>query len=208
MGMSPGLKGRRRVAGAEIAAGQLHGRRRPADIHERRQILVRGAQRIGDPTAQTGVFELPQRLAGGSFQHCRKVVRLMAVHGAHHGDVVDHFTDVREPVRDRNARFSVVLVRAQNRNHGPLHGRVVVAEADGIHDLAGVLVVLGIERIDVAHAAAHEEEDDGLGVRRARQAGVLHQLALLREKRTERGAQESGGGLEQKAAPRDPAAGI
>ena len=40
----------------------------------------------------------------------------------------------------------------------------VVAEADGIDQLAGVLVVLRIEGVDVADAAAHEQEDDRLGL--------------------------------------------
>ena len=40
----------------------------------------------------------------------------------------------------------------------------VVAEADGVDQLARVLVVLRIEGIDVADAAAHEQEDDRFGL--------------------------------------------
>ena len=47
-------------------------------------------------------------------------------------------------------------------DHRPLHLRDVVAEADGVDQLAGLLVVLGIEGVDVADAAAHEQEDDRL----------------------------------------------
>ena len=46
------LERRGRHACAQVAAGQLHGRGRPADVHERRQVLVGGPQRIGDPAPE------------------------------------------------------------------------------------------------------------------------------------------------------------
>ena len=54
--------------------------------------------------------------------------------------------------------------RAQAGDHRPLHLGEVVAEADGIDQLAGPFVVLGIEGVDMADAAAHEQEDDRLGL--------------------------------------------
>ena len=105
---------------------------------------------------------------------------------------------VRKPIRDGNVQFPVLLVSAQDGNDGALHGGVIVAEADGIHNLAGVLIVFGAESVDVAHATTHEEEDDGFGFRRTRQSRILHHLAFLRQERAEGRAHESGGGLKTK----------
>ena len=45
-------------ARAEVAAGQLHRRGRPADVHERRQVLVGAPQRVRDPAPEGRVIEL------------------------------------------------------------------------------------------------------------------------------------------------------
>ena len=94
-------------------------------------------------------------------------------------------------------------VRRQG-NHRPLHLRDVVAEADGVDQFAGPLVVLGIERVDVADAAAHEQKDDRLGLGREMRP-ELHflNLAVGREHGAHGDAEESAAGLEQEFAAID-----
>ena len=118
-----GLERRRGHARAEVAAGQLHRRRRPADVHERRQVLVGAAQRVGDPTAEGRMIELPAAMPGAGLDHRREMVRLVAPHRADHGDLVDHAADVREPVGDRDAGLAVPGERAQAGDHRPLASR-------------------------------------------------------------------------------------
>ena len=103
IGVVAGLKRRGRHGRAEITAGQLHGRRRPADVHERRQVLVRGAQRIRDPASEGRMIELPAAMAGAGFDHGREMVAFVAPHRSDDGDLVDHAADVREPIGNRNA---------------------------------------------------------------------------------------------------------
>ncbi len=110
------------------------------------------------------MIELPSAMAGGGFDDGGKMIALVAPHRADDGDVVDHAADVRKPIGDRDAGFAVAREGAQAGNHRALHLGEVVAEADGIDELARALVVLGIEGVDVADAAAHEKEDDGLGL--------------------------------------------
>ena len=183
-----GLKRRGRVGGAQVAAGQLHGRRGAADVDEGRQILVAGAERIGDPAAEGRMVERAAAMAGLGFDDGGKVIAFVAPHRADDGDVVDHAADVREPVGDRHAGLAVMLEGAQAGNDRTLHLRDVVAEADGVDQLAGVLVVLGVEGVDVADAAAHEKEDDRFGFFIAGQTRV--ELSILGPKRAQRRPEE------------------
>ena len=131
----------------------------------------------------------------------RKMIALVAPHRAHDGDLVDHAADVREPVRNRNARLAVPRERALAGDDRPLHLRQVVAESDGVDQFAGPLVVLGIERVDVADAAAHEQENDRLGLgREVRAEAQLRDLAGLRPQRAQRQAEKAAAGLVEKTA--------
>ena len=90
-------------------------------------------------------------------------------------------------------------------NDRPLDLGDVVAERGDVDHLAGVLVALGIEGVDVAHAAAHEQEDDRLGPRqemRQVQRRILN-LPRLRPKRAHRRAEEPAAGQVKHAPTRD-----
>ena len=63
-------------ARAEVAAGQLHRRGRPADVHERGQVLVGAAQGVGDPAPEGRMIELPAAVPGAGLDHRREMVRL------------------------------------------------------------------------------------------------------------------------------------
>ena len=106
--------------------------------------------------------------------------------------------------------FAVARERALAGNHRPLHLRQVVAEADRVDQLAGPLVVLRIERVDVADAAAHEQEDDGLRLGRedAARAAASGISPASAQNAAQRDAEEPAAGSVEKATPRDPAAGI
>ena len=106
------------------------------------------------------MLELTQGLAGRVFDNGRKMVRLVAVHGAHHGEFVNHAAHVREPIRYGNARLTIALKGPENWDHRAFHGGVIVAKTDGVHHGSGEFVVFGIEGIDVADAAAHEKVDN------------------------------------------------
>ena len=159
------LERRRRHARAEVSARQLHRRRRPPDVHERGQVLVGRSERVRHPTPQRGVVDLPPAVPRAGLDDGGKVVDLGAPHRPHDGDVVDPAAHVREPVRDRGSRLTVPGERAPAGDDRPLHFRAVVAEPHRVDERTGPLVVLGIERVDVADAAAHEQKDHRLGLR-------------------------------------------
>src|SRR5271163_4498970 len=100
------------------------------------------------------MLELPERLSRCPFEHGWKVVRLVAIHGANHGYLINRFTHVRKPVRYGNARLAVLLVSSKDWDHRTLHWGIVIAKANRVHDLSGVFIVFRIEGIDMAHAAA------------------------------------------------------
>src|SRR5688572_7360636 len=96
------------------------------------------------------------------FNHSRKVVRLVAEHGADDCEFVDDTADIRKPVRDGNTGLTVALKGPENWNHRALHRSVVVAKTDSIHHRSGELVVFGVESINMTDAAAHEQVDHRL----------------------------------------------
>ena len=125
-------------------------------------------------------------MTGLRFNHGREVVALLAPEGADDGDIVDHAADMGEPVGDGDAGFAVVLEGAEAGNHRALHLGDVVAKANGIDELAGVLVALRVERVDVADATAHEEEDHRVGLLATGQTGI--ELSIFGPKRADRAA--------------------
>src|SRR5262249_44753881 len=68
------------------------------------------------------------------------------------------------------------------------------------------LIVLGVERVDVADTAAHKQENHGFGLGCPGQRHIL-EFAVLRPDRAECRAEESARGLRSESAPVDPAAG-
>jgi len=82
----------------------------------------------------------------------------------------------------------------------------VVGFGDNLDQLAGVLVVLGIEGVDVADAAAHEKEDDGLGLRLTDYG--LGNFLRLGQDTAERQPEKSATDLVDETTARIAAAGI
>ena len=73
---------------------------------ERGQILVLGAQPVGDPRTDAGA-DLPSRTAVHQQQR-RLVVGHVGVHGADDGDVVDRLGHVAEQLADLDPAFAVL----------------------------------------------------------------------------------------------------
>jgi hypothetical protein len=91
----------------------------------------------------------------------------------------------------------------------PLHFREVVAEPDRVDQFAGPLVVFGIERVDVAHAAAHEQEDDRPCTgRKVRPNRGFVDLARFCPQGTHRQPKKTASRPVKQAPPRDSSAGI
>ena len=92
---------------------------------------------------------------------------------------------------------------------GRLHVGDVVAEPDHIDHLPGPLVVFGVEGIDVADAAAHEQEDDRLGSRgEVRGGATAFNFTGLCPERPHCDAEESAARLVEEFSPGDASAGI
>ncbi len=145
----------------------------------------------------------------GRFNDCRKVIAFVIPHGTHHGNLVDDAPDIRQDVRHWNARLSTRFKRPDAGNDGPLDFGHVVSECGAVHHFPGMLVVLRVERIQLADAAAHEKVDDGFGLGLEMRADpAILQLAVFRQHSAERRAEEAAGGTRHKSAPRDSAAGI
>ena len=187
------LKRRRCVAGAEVAAGQLYGRRGASDVDVGGQILIAGSERVGHPASEGRIIESASAMAGLRFDHRREVIAFLAPEGPHDRYVVNYTANVGKPVRDRCARLAIVLESPQTGDNGALHLGNVVSEADSIDQFTSVLVAFGVKSVDMTDAAAHEEEDDRVGFLAARQIRI--ELAVLRPKRAHRSAQKSADGL-------------
>jgi hypothetical protein len=108
------------------------------------------------------VIELPAAMAGARLDDGRKMVPFMAPHRSHDGDIVDHAAHVWEPIGNGNSGFAIASERPLTGDYRPFHLRLIIAETDRIDELAGPLVVLRIERVDMTYAATHEQEDHRL----------------------------------------------
>ncbi len=205
-GDGAGLEGGGREAGTEVAAGELDGRGGAADVDVGGEVFVAGAEGVRDPAAEGGIVEGATAVAGLGFDDGGKVIAFVAPHGADDCNVVDDAADVGEPVRDRDAGLTVILKGAQAGDDGALHLRNIVAEADGINELARVLVAFRIEGVNVADAAAHEEEDDCVGLFASGKMGV--EFAVLCPESTDGAAEQCADGLLEDVAAGDFAAGI
>ena len=137
-----------------------------------------------DPGAQRRELAVEHVPAGVELR-LRAVVVVGGVHRADHGDVVDAAADVRQPVADLDAALAVFLEAdlerielvpllavgiVDDRDPGQLEllGVLHVLERRLADGLAGVLGEhrLGVEGLQVADAAVHEQPDDALGLRR------------------------------------------
>ena len=153
------------------------------------------------------MIKLSPPMPGARLDHGRKMVPFMAPHRTDHREVVDDTADIRKPVGNWNARFAVPRERAQAGNDRASHGGEIVPESNSIDELARVFVPLGIEGIDVADAAAHEQENNRLRTRlEMRAENRLLELARLRPETAHGNAQKAAARLEQKVPARDAAA--
>src|SRR5580765_391282 len=199
-----GLEGSRGNGSAEVTAGELDGRRGAANVHEGGKILVRAAKCVGNPASESRVIKLPAAMAGAGLYDRGKMIALVAPQGTNDSDIVDAAADMRKPIGDGDAGFAVAREGAQAADHRALHFGEVVAEADGVDEFSGVFVVLGIEGIDVADAAAHEKEDNGPGLRLLQEGGG--NFLRLGKEAAERQSKKSTPELVNKATARVAAA--
>ncbi len=91
------------------------------------------------------MIELAAAVAGAGLNHCGKVVAFVAPHRPDDGELIDDAAYVREPVGNRDPDCPYLVKVRQTGNDGPPHRGNVIAEADGIDQFAGPLVVLGVE---------------------------------------------------------------
>jgi hypothetical protein len=163
----------RRTFGADD--GALINRRQPAarpvadavDRHAlrigerdvRRQILVFGPESVRDPRGD--VRASADRQAGLRHPDRLLVVAVFGIHRADDGDVVGVLRDVRQNFGEFEAALAVFgeLVRAAEQVARPLF--VVVDFRGGRLAVVFGEFGLGVEQIDVAGTAVHEELDDG-----------------------------------------------
>src|SRR6188474_2759361 len=97
---------------------------------------VGGAECVGDPASERRMVELAAAMYAGGLDNGWEMVPLVTPHGAHDGELVDDLAHVGNPVGHRDARFSVVLERPQNRDNRTLHLGDVVAEPNRVDELA------------------------------------------------------------------------
>ena len=132
--------------------------RRRIERDEPRQVLVFGAQAVQRPRTQRRTHELE---APGVHQDaCLRVGRHGGVHAAQQAQAVGVFGDAGHDLADHEAALAraVELERA---------GQQLRARTRAAQRLAGVgrQARLVVERVDVARAARHAEEDDALRAR-------------------------------------------
>ena len=154
---------------------------RRAHHHELRQVVVERAQAVADPRADRGKDSFEHVPAGVELQ-LGAVIVVGRPHRADDGQVVDARADVRPPVADLDPGLAPLAIADLKRIE---HLANVAVGVVGHHDphVVGELVLeglgerrlgdrlarvsiqggLGIEALQVAGAADHEQPDDVLG---------------------------------------------
>ena len=173
IGCSPGrivdaLIRRRQIAAAPGRRAALHAAAGIGQHDERRQVVVLGAQAIGDPAADARLAH--QDAAGVHLIHRLRMVHAVAVQLR-----ITHRSSASSAICGRKSltsrpdwpRGRSGLTGGQERILGHLAAGHHHAEALG-QRLAGELdqIGLGIEQIDMARPAMHEEPDHALDPRR------------------------------------------
>ena len=161
------LIGRRQIAAAPGRRAALESAARIGQHDERRQVAVLAPQAISHPTADARPAH--QDAAGVHLIDRLRMIHAVAVQAADHAQLVGMFGDLRQEVADLQARLAARpkrLDRREQRILGHFAPRHHHAEALG-QRLAGVLheVGLGIEQIDMARPAVHEQPDHPLHAR-------------------------------------------
>ena len=170
------------MGGAEIA-GRVGSASTAADIgsvaqhHERREVVIQRPQSPVHPRAKRGMVPVEDVMPRVEFVLCGVVV-VGAPDRTDDGEAVGLGADVRPPVGHLNATLAARCVANLQRVHrrhqvagracevahippvvGRLHNRVGVGSL--VDGLARMLVQgwLGVEALDVAHPAQHEQPD-------------------------------------------------
>src|SRR4051794_38851948 len=108
------------------------------------------------------MIELAAAVSGACFYDCGKMVRFVTPHRPDDRDVIDYAADMRKPIGDRRSAPTVTCELALTGDNWPAHFGKIVAKADHVDELAGPLIILGVERVNVADSATHEQKDDRL----------------------------------------------
>jgi len=125
------------------------------------QVLVLRTEAVGQPGTEARPRRL--RLAGVHHQKRRLVVGRVGVHRADDADVVNAAGDVRKQLADFDAALAVFLGFERRRKR---RSRLAFSGAMNARQrLAGVLIQewLGVERIDLRHAAVPKQKDQPIG---------------------------------------------
>ena len=129
------------------------------------QVLVLAAETIIRPRPQARAAR--EDLARVHLQHGRPVDRRVGGHRVQERDVVDAGGEVREQVADHLAALAVGLEFPLRPDDAAFV--LLATPAERLHgDRLAVEIVelrLVVERVDLARAAVHEQEDDALGLR-------------------------------------------
>ena len=141
--------------------------RQPARIGQddiRGQVLVLGAERVGDP--RTDRRPTGDDHAGVHHPARLLVIAMLREHRANDGDLVRVLRDVRQRLGELGAALAV-LAKAKRALEQVAGDAFIVGDLSG-RRLAVVAIEhrLGVEQIDLARPAVHEELDDGAGLRR------------------------------------------
>src|SRR5262249_52265872 len=181
---------------------------------EARQVFADAAQAIVDPRAEA--WAAGEDAARVHLEHGRAMDRRVGGHRVEESDIGHANRQVREQVGDPLAALTILLELPLRTDDAPL---VLVAAATvRLHGdrLPIQLIELGlvVERIDLAGAAVHEQEDDALRLatevwllRGERVSGYTRICAIgeetvLRQQAAQGQAGEPSAGLPQKLAAR------
>jgi len=172
---------------------------------EARQVVAGRAESVGDPGAEAG--PAGEDAAGVHLADAADVVQPVGPARADDAELVGVAADVGVPVRNRQPTVSVALPPASRRQQGVFRDS---HRRDHPFDRFGqrlarqpVDLGLGIERVDVAGPAVHEQEDHAAGDAAVVPAAGEHRFgraALGRQHRGQRQPAESGTGSEQEVA--------
>ena len=158
-----GLEHRRLVACRQEAVAKIvpaAGRNQAAiEHHETRQVVGLRAEAVAHPRAHA---RAALHAEAGVQEKIRAVVLgELRGHRPHHAQLVRHRADVRKNVTDREAALAVTPERPRRLERGS--NIVELCRVDLRSERFAVLAVeqrLGVERVDLRHAAVHVEEND------------------------------------------------
>ena len=138
---------------------------RGADAHEARQIFILGAETVVDPRPHARANEIDR--ARVHKQRARAVGHALSMHALEQAEIIHMLGHVREKLAYRLAALAVILEIPKRFLDTVLYDLARLSQRPGIikaHHLAVVIkqLLLVVERINMAHAAGHEEKNHAL----------------------------------------------